>query len=156
MLEHPRQVGHVILRDIFRRRTPLAVAAAAHVNRNHVIPRRQMRRERVEVVRVAGQPMHAYDPRRAVVAVVDIMKPKTVRADEFVRCHLLLLQNYPARLGCRGPRHFSPPRPFTGEAALSARVRAAAPALRSMPPPSPTTDAVIVANVTNRSIFSPI
>src|SRR5208337_1291781 len=97
MLEHPRQVGHVILRDIFGRRTPLAVAAAAHVNRNHVIPRRQMRRERVEVVRVAGQPMHAYDPRRAVVAVVDIMKPKTVRADEFVRCHLFF---FAVAFGC--------------------------------------------------------
>src|ERR1022692_3524249 len=103
MLEHPRQVGHVILRDIFGRRTPLAVAAAAHVNRNHVIPRRQMRPERVECVRVAGQPMHAYDPRSALVAVVDIMKPKTVRADEFVRCHLFF---FAVAFGCvpRDPR----------------------------------------------------
>src|SRR5208337_3085611 len=87
LLEHSPEVRHIILREIFRRRTPLAVAAPPHVNRYHVILSRQMRRERVKVVRVATQPMHAYDPRRALIAVIQVVEPKTVRADEFIGCH---------------------------------------------------------------------
>ena len=78
LVEHSREVRGVILRRVFGAHRPSAVAASAHIERPDVVVRVQTRGQGVEVVRVTGQAMDAYQGRVTLRSVIQVVEREAV------------------------------------------------------------------------------